>query len=195
MCLSLVHTSGPQLARFLNFLYQFSFKYTHLHLLIKYSYAAWMSVWHCHRVSKWKWAGYHSCKLALTYSLNSHGSILCHLCVAVMFLWGGQTKPHSDAQEDSWKKILCFLQHHMYSNPFPKAKMWMITWLQIDPTSTKRAFHIWGHSMQTFRVMFLCIYCKINLCNHVCLLLFDMNCERFNSSELYVFENAIIELL
>ncbi|XP_041637031.1 peroxisomal succinyl-coenzyme A thioesterase-like [Cheilinus undulatus] len=36
-------------------------------------------------------------------------------------LWGGQTKPHSDAQEDSWRKILAFLQHHLYS--VPKARM------------------------------------------------------------------------
>ncbi|XP_023147545.2 peroxisomal succinyl-coenzyme A thioesterase-like isoform X1 [Amphiprion ocellaris] len=30
-----------------------------------------------------------------------------------MILWGGQTKPHSDAQEDSWRKILSFLQQHL----------------------------------------------------------------------------------
>ncbi|XP_068611219.1 peroxisomal succinyl-coenzyme A thioesterase-like [Brachionichthys hirsutus] len=41
----------------------------------------------------------------------------------VMVLWGGQTKPHSDAQEDSWKKILAFLQHHLYSGITPKARM------------------------------------------------------------------------
>ncbi|KAI3366606.1 hypothetical protein L3Q82_009293, partial [Scortum barcoo] len=41
----------------------------------------------------------------------------------VILLWGGQTKPHSDAQEDSWKKILSFLQHHLYSSSTPKAKM------------------------------------------------------------------------
>ncbi|XP_030004192.1 peroxisomal succinyl-coenzyme A thioesterase-like [Sphaeramia orbicularis] len=41
----------------------------------------------------------------------------------VILLWGGQTKPHSDAQEDSWKKILAFLQHHLYSTPNPRAKM------------------------------------------------------------------------
>ncbi|XP_066524208.1 peroxisomal succinyl-coenzyme A thioesterase-like isoform X2 [Hoplias malabaricus] len=32
----------------------------------------------------------------------------------VLLLWGGQTKPHSDAQEDSWQKILAFLQQHLY---------------------------------------------------------------------------------
>ncbi|XP_048410100.1 peroxisomal succinyl-coenzyme A thioesterase-like isoform X2 [Stegostoma tigrinum] len=32
---------------------------------------------------------------------------------AVTILWGGQAKPHSDAQEDSWKKILVFLEEHL----------------------------------------------------------------------------------
>nr|XP_046235351.1 acyl-coenzyme A thioesterase 5-like [Scatophagus argus]XP_046235353.1 acyl-coenzyme A thioesterase 5-like [Scatophagus argus] len=41
----------------------------------------------------------------------------------VALLWGGQTKPHSDAQEDSWRKILAFLQHHLYSSSIPKAKI------------------------------------------------------------------------
>ncbi|KAM8908393.1 acyl-coenzyme A thioesterase 1-like isoform 2-T2 [Spinachia spinachia] len=41
----------------------------------------------------------------------------------VMLLWGGQTKPHSDAQEDAWNKILSFLHHHLYSNNPPRAKM------------------------------------------------------------------------
>ncbi|XP_069765311.1 peroxisomal succinyl-coenzyme A thioesterase-like isoform X2 [Narcine bancroftii] len=31
----------------------------------------------------------------------------------VNILWGGTTKPHSDAQEDSWKKILAFLDKHL----------------------------------------------------------------------------------
>uniref|UniRef100_A0A8C9Y056 Acyl-CoA thioesterase 16 n=1 Tax=Sander lucioperca TaxID=283035 RepID=A0A8C9Y056_SANLU len=31
----------------------------------------------------------------------------------VILLWGGQTKPHSDAQEDSWKKILAFLEQNL----------------------------------------------------------------------------------
>ncbi|KAM3587927.1 uncharacterized protein V6R79_017450 [Siganus canaliculatus] len=30
-------------------------------------------------------------------------------------LWGGQTKPHSDAQEDAWRRSLSFLQRHLYS--------------------------------------------------------------------------------
>ncbi|XP_053718367.1 bile acid-CoA:amino acid N-acyltransferase-like [Synchiropus splendidus] len=38
-------------------------------------------------------------------------------------LWGGHTKPHSDAQEDSWKKILAFLQMHLYSSSCPRARM------------------------------------------------------------------------
>ncbi|XP_061571285.1 peroxisomal succinyl-coenzyme A thioesterase-like [Cololabis saira] len=41
----------------------------------------------------------------------------------VIVLWGGETKAHSDAQEDSWKKILSFLQQHMYRNPSTKSKM------------------------------------------------------------------------
>ncbi|KAM3587265.1 uncharacterized protein V6R79_000396 [Siganus canaliculatus] len=42
----------------------------------------------------------------------------------VSLLWGGQTKPHSDAQEDSWKKILSFLHHHLYSrSPAPRARL------------------------------------------------------------------------
>uniref|UniRef100_A0A665UG70 Acyl-CoA thioesterase 15 n=1 Tax=Echeneis naucrates TaxID=173247 RepID=A0A665UG70_ECHNA len=41
----------------------------------------------------------------------------------VVMLWGGQTKPHSDAQEDSWRKILSFLQLHMYSSSSPRAKL------------------------------------------------------------------------
>ncbi|XP_059181489.1 peroxisomal succinyl-coenzyme A thioesterase-like isoform X2 [Centropristis striata] len=41
----------------------------------------------------------------------------------VILLWGGQTKPHADAQEDAWNKILSFLQQHLYSNTTPKARM------------------------------------------------------------------------
>ncbi|XP_038595246.1 peroxisomal succinyl-coenzyme A thioesterase-like [Micropterus salmoides] len=41
----------------------------------------------------------------------------------VIMLWGGQTKPHSDAQEDAWRKILSFLQHNLYCSPTLKAKM------------------------------------------------------------------------
>ncbi|KAF7646495.1 hypothetical protein LDENG_00185930 [Lucifuga dentata] len=38
----------------------------------------------------------------------------------VVVLWGGKTKPHSDAQEDAWKKILAFLQQHLHSSPQAK---------------------------------------------------------------------------
>ncbi|XP_067861321.1 peroxisomal succinyl-coenzyme A thioesterase-like isoform X2 [Heptranchias perlo] len=31
----------------------------------------------------------------------------------VNVLWGGEAKPHADAQEDSWKKILAFLEKHL----------------------------------------------------------------------------------
>ncbi|XP_007575225.1 acyl-coenzyme A thioesterase 1-like [Poecilia formosa] len=39
----------------------------------------------------------------------------------VIQLYGGKTKPHSDAQDDSWRKILSFLRHHLYCSH--KAKM------------------------------------------------------------------------
>ncbi|XP_066525498.1 peroxisomal succinyl-coenzyme A thioesterase-like [Hoplias malabaricus] len=32
----------------------------------------------------------------------------------VLLVWGGQTKPHADAQEDSWQKILAFFKQHLY---------------------------------------------------------------------------------
>nr|XP_055046278.1 peroxisomal succinyl-coenzyme A thioesterase-like [Misgurnus anguillicaudatus] len=32
----------------------------------------------------------------------------------VVFLWGGQTKPHAYAQENAWKEILAFLRQHLY---------------------------------------------------------------------------------
>ncbi|XP_035763865.1 uncharacterized protein LOC118454194 [Neolamprologus brichardi] len=41
----------------------------------------------------------------------------------VILLWGGHTKAHSDAQEDSWRKILSFLQLHLYHSPSVKAKL------------------------------------------------------------------------
>ncbi|KAM3588164.1 uncharacterized protein V6R79_023117 [Siganus canaliculatus] len=42
----------------------------------------------------------------------------------VSLLWGGQTKPHSDAQEDSWKKMLSFLHQQLYSrSPAPRARL------------------------------------------------------------------------
>uniref|UniRef100_A0A3B5A8F2 Uncharacterized protein n=1 Tax=Stegastes partitus TaxID=144197 RepID=A0A3B5A8F2_9TELE len=34
--------------------------------------------------------------------------------MTMVMLWGGHTKPHADAQEDSWRKILSFLQQHLY---------------------------------------------------------------------------------
>ncbi|XP_041935083.1 peroxisomal succinyl-coenzyme A thioesterase-like isoform X3 [Alosa sapidissima] len=41
----------------------------------------------------------------------------------VLMLWGGQTKPHAHAQEDSWEKILLFLQKHLYQDLPPAAKL------------------------------------------------------------------------
>ncbi|XP_073802756.1 acyl-CoA thioesterase 17 isoform X3 [Danio rerio] len=40
----------------------------------------------------------------------------------VVMLWGGQTKPHAYAQEDSWKKILAFFREHLYGSSV-KAKL------------------------------------------------------------------------
>ncbi|KAK2882946.1 peroxisomal succinyl-coenzyme A thioesterase-like isoform X2 [Channa argus] len=37
-----------------------------------------------------------------------------------ILLWGGQTKPHADAQEHSWRNILTFLQQHLYGSPNSK---------------------------------------------------------------------------
>lgn len=41
----------------------------------------------------------------------------------VMLVWGGKTKPHCDAQEDSWQKILDYLQHHLCSLPSVTSKL------------------------------------------------------------------------
>ncbi|KAG7324009.1 hypothetical protein KOW79_012025 [Hemibagrus wyckioides] len=35
----------------------------------------------------------------------------------VLILWGGHTKAHSQAQEDSWNKILSFFEQYLYRNP------------------------------------------------------------------------------
>ncbi|KAM9468195.1 acyl-coenzyme A thioesterase 1-like [Clarias gariepinus] len=40
----------------------------------------------------------------------------------VIMLWGGQTRPHAYAQEDSWEKILDFLQQHL-CNAAPQARL------------------------------------------------------------------------
>jgi len=44
----------------------------------------------------------------------------------VIMLWGGRTKPHADAQEDSWEKILEFLRQHLvpsYAHSAPQARL------------------------------------------------------------------------
>ncbi|XP_076153170.1 acyl-coenzyme A thioesterase 5-like isoform X1 [Alosa pseudoharengus] len=46
-----------------------------------------------------------------------------HNMEKVLMLWGGQTKPHAHAQEDSWEKILHFLQKHLYQDLPPAAKL------------------------------------------------------------------------
>ncbi|XP_035383770.1 peroxisomal succinyl-coenzyme A thioesterase-like isoform X1 [Electrophorus electricus] len=40
----------------------------------------------------------------------------------ILLLWGGQAKPHADAQEDSWEKLLAFLQQHLY-HATPQAEL------------------------------------------------------------------------
>uniref|UniRef100_A0A3B4FSR7 Acyl-coenzyme A thioesterase 1-like n=1 Tax=Pundamilia nyererei TaxID=303518 RepID=A0A3B4FSR7_9CICH len=52
---------------------------------------------------------------------DNQGSVT--VCFSVILLWGGHTKAHSDAQEDSWRKILSFLQLHLYHSPSVKAKL------------------------------------------------------------------------
>lgn len=55
--------------------------------------------------------------------------LLCWLksyFLPVKLVWGGKTKPHSEAQEDAWRKILAFLQTHLYSSRMPRAKMWIV---------------------------------------------------------------------
>eukprot|EP00064_Thunnus_orientalis_P022782 superscaffoldBa00007998_g23001 len=39
----------------------------------------------------------------------------------VMALWGGDTVPHARAQEDTWRKMLAFLQENLYSSTKPAA--------------------------------------------------------------------------
>lgn len=44
----------------------------------------------------------------------NYAPCLCLVVLAVVVVWGGQTKPHAYAQEDAWEKILAFLQQHLY---------------------------------------------------------------------------------
>ncbi|KAM9495165.1 peroxisomal succinyl-coenzyme A thioesterase-like [Clarias gariepinus] len=52
------------------------------------------------------------------YTPHSQGSnfLIGQARKKVMVLWGGETKAHSHAQEDSWNKTLAFLEKHLYSN-------------------------------------------------------------------------------
>ncbi|XP_071770141.2 peroxisomal succinyl-coenzyme A thioesterase-like [Centroberyx gerrardi] len=56
---------------------------------------------------------------------NASNFIVQHRKQKVVLLWGGETKPHADAQEDSWEKILAFLRQHLYPCPSsaPQAKL------------------------------------------------------------------------
>lgn len=47
---------------------------------------------------------------------HTHGG-MC-VFVSVILVHGGKTKPHSDAQEDAWSKILAYLRHHLYFTPW-----------------------------------------------------------------------------
>ena len=66
-----------------------------------------------------------------------------YFCASVMLLWGGQTKAHSDAQEDAWKKILSFLQHNLYSSTSLRAKLWTVTYEHI--TAGGQWSSVWHH--------------------------------------------------
>lgn len=60
-----------------------------------------------------------------TPHFRSSNFIVQHVREKVIMLWGGHPKPHADAQEDSWEKILAFLQQHLYSRfeSVPQAKL------------------------------------------------------------------------
>ncbi|XP_068162713.1 peroxisomal succinyl-coenzyme A thioesterase-like isoform X2 [Antennarius striatus] len=58
----------------------------------------------------------------------------------LILLWGGQTKAHADAQEDGWKRILVFLQRHLYSSIIPKAKA-IIDHGSVRPSGSLRGPH------------------------------------------------------
>ncbi|XP_066579569.1 acyl-coenzyme A thioesterase 1-like isoform X2 [Amia ocellicauda] len=53
------------------------------------------------------------------YSPHAYASkmIVDQIKIKVTMLWGGETKLHSHAQEDSWQKILAFLDQHLYCSP------------------------------------------------------------------------------
>ncbi|KAM4615671.1 uncharacterized protein ACJ7VT_010761 [Polymixia lowei] len=60
-----------------------------------------------------------------TPHIRASNFIVRHTREKVVMLWGGQPKPHADAQEDSWEKILMFLRQHLYPSPntVPQAKL------------------------------------------------------------------------
>ncbi|KAG7262441.1 hypothetical protein CRUP_037840 [Coryphaenoides rupestris] len=41
------------------------------------------------------------------------------LSYGLVMLWGGETKAHADAQEDSWWRILAFLKRYLCIQPSP----------------------------------------------------------------------------
>ncbi|XP_071770140.1 acyl-coenzyme A thioesterase 5-like [Centroberyx gerrardi] len=60
-----------------------------------------------------------------TPHIKASNFIVQHTRQKVVLLWGGETKPHADAQEHSWEKILAFLRQHLYPCPSsaPQAKL------------------------------------------------------------------------
>ncbi|XP_048877668.1 peroxisomal succinyl-coenzyme A thioesterase-like isoform X3 [Brienomyrus brachyistius] len=48
------------------------------------------------------------------YGPHIRASTFISLGTKALLLWGGQAQPHSHAQEDSWQKILAFLERHLY---------------------------------------------------------------------------------
>ncbi|XP_065130843.1 peroxisomal succinyl-coenzyme A thioesterase-like isoform X4 [Paramisgurnus dabryanus] len=84
-----------------------------------------------------KKAGNHHLLKVLTYPGAGHlieppytphiraSNFIFHGGDKVVMVWGGQTKPHAYAQEHAWKKILAFLQKHLYlsSNGAVKARL------------------------------------------------------------------------
>ncbi|XP_066566308.1 acyl-coenzyme A thioesterase 3-like [Amia ocellicauda] len=53
------------------------------------------------------------------YSPNARATLFGTYPKKIMSLWGGQLQPHAVAQQDAWKRILGFLDHHLRADyPF-----------------------------------------------------------------------------
>lgn len=64
---------------------------------------------------------------------RTHGGVCVCVFVLVTLVHGGKTKPHSDAQEDAWLKILAYLRHHLYSTPWDS---------MVKNSATKKISHL-----------------------------------------------------